>query len=109
MPDASQFRRFAPVGTKEQGIEGATLVSAAAIAPTHRIHHVSGTAEITDITLPWEGFAGDIVLIPADAFTGATGGTAGTALATAFTAVANRPLHLTYVPSSGLWYVHAIA
>lgn len=104
------WERFREPGGTQHGIEGATLASAATMAPTHKIHPVTGTAECTLITLPYVGFAGTIILIPAAAFTFATGGTptaTNKAVATAFTAIANRPVHVTYVPSTGLWYVHS--
>lgn len=81
---------------------GAVLASAATIAPTHKIHHVSGTEEVTTITLPWDGFRGPIILIPDAAFTTATGGN----IAVAVTAVINRPLM--FVFDGTLWYPHAV-
>ena len=92
-------------GNEHNQCVGADLASAATIAPTHRIHWITGTAEITTITLPWNTFSGELILVPAGAFTTATGGN----IAVAVTAVANRPLHFTYHPGKGLWYPHAIA
>ena len=80
--------------------EGATLASAATVTPTHRVHYISGTAEITTITLPYPGFMGDVVFIPAGAFTLNTGGN----IAVAATAVAKRAMRLTYSVKMGLWY-----
>lgn len=104
MAASENFRRFLPVGTAEQGIEGPTLASAVAFAVTHRQHVVSGAAAMTSIALPWPGFAGEIVLIPTGAFTGALGGAAGVAIGLAFTAVVGKALTMTYSPSAGLWY-----
>jgi len=76
-------------------------------APTAFITHVSGTAELTTIDLPYPTFAGTICFIPSGAFTGATGGSANAtrgAIGKAFTAVVQRTLFLTYVPSTKLWY-----
>jgi len=101
---SENYRRFVTPGTNEQGIEGATLASAAAMTPTHRQHAVSGTAAITSIALPWPGFAGEIVFFPTAAFTGAAGGAAGVAIGLAFTAVVGKALTLTYSPATGLWY-----
>ena len=109
MADAAEagFLAVQSPGTPTKGVEGATLASAATMAPTSYIHYVTGTAEVTLITLPYTGFAGTICFIPAGAFTGATGGTATATnkpVGKAFTAVAAKALYLTYVPSLGLWY-----
>lgn len=107
MAAEDEFRAFLPVGTPTQNIKGADLASAATMAPTHYLHLVSGTTEITLITLPYTGFAGTIAFRPTGAFTGATSGTA-TALnkkiGLAFTAVTGKILFLTYDPVSELWY-----
>lgn len=92
-------------GNEHNQCVGADLASAATITPTHRIHYITGTAEIATITLPWNTFSGDLVLIPDGAFTIATSGN----IITAVTAVANRPLILTYHPAKGKWYIHAVA
>lgn len=88
------------VGINPGGVPkvGAVLASAATIAPTHPIHHISGTAEITTITLPWTGFIGEITLIADAAFTLATGGN----IAVALTAVANQAVDLVF--DGTLWY-----
>ena len=107
MSAESQYRDFSNPGTLTKGIEGATIASAATIAPVKRQHFVSGTAEITLITLPYDGFAGTIYFSPLGAFTGATGGVATTLnkpVGLAFTAVTGKTLALTYFPSTGKWY-----
>lgn len=81
-------------------IVGATIASAATIAPDSLITPISGTAEITTITLPYTGFAGFLILIPAGAFTMATGGN----IAKAIIAVALAPVIVVYNPSAALWY-----
>lgn len=81
---------------------GAILASAATITPTHPIHHISGTTEITKITLPWERFVGKLTLIPDAAFTLATGGTGPGAIGKAATAVAGKAMDLYY--DGALWY-----
>jgi len=87
------------VGGPGNGVEGATLASAATIAPTGYLSHVTGTAEITTITPPFAGCS-QLVLIPAAAFTLALGGNIGLAS----TAVAGKALSLFYAPSSSKWY-----
>lgn len=96
--------RFNPGGINNRTV-GADLASAATVALTHRIHWITGTAEIATLSLPWADFSGEVILIPAGAFTTTT--TAN--IAVAVTAVANRPLHFTYHPGKALWYPHAIA
>jgi hypothetical protein len=93
------------IGNEHNQVVGPDLASAATIAPTHKIHYVTGTAEIATITLPYTTFSGDLVLVPDNAFTTATSGN----IATAVTAVANRPLILHYLPAKGKWYIHAVA
>ena len=102
--DETYWKNFTEPGGKEQGIVGADLASAATMAPTHRIHYVSGTTEITAITLPYAGFAGTITFIPEGAFTTNTGGATGVAISKAETAIALAPVHFTYHPAKGLWY-----
>lgn len=91
--------QFSPVGHMECPIWGATLSSAASIAPTHYMHVVSGTTEITTITLPHAGFQGTIALIPSGTFTLNTGGN----IAIAATAVVNKVLFMTYHPGLAKW------
>lgn len=89
---------------------GVILASAALMAPTNRMHHVSGTAACTLITLPYAGFIGDILFIPDAAFTGATGGVqAGLnyPIGKAFTAVVGKTLTMTF--DGALWYPNYIA
>ena len=77
---------------------GAVLASAATIAPTAGIHHVSGVAVISTITPPANFSSGSITLIPDGIFTLTTGGN----IALAATAVVNKALILTYDGTS--WY-----
>jgi hypothetical protein len=78
------------------GLVGPILASTTTLVPTNPVHHVSGTNTITDITLPWTGFRGRIVLIPDGAFVLNTGGTAGVAISRALTATANQPIELIF-------------
>lgn len=107
MSAETQYLDFATPGTLTRGTEGATIASASTIAPVKRMHPVSGTTQITLITLPYDGFEGEIALFPTGAFTGATGGSASglnKAIGLAFTAVTGRVLKLNYLKSTGLWY-----
>ena len=97
----TQANKLGSVGTSLNVIEDpTTIASAATIAPTCKNTVVSGTTEITTITLSGTDFQGSINLIPTGAFTGATGGNIGKA----FTAVAGKTLTMTYLQSTGLWY-----
>lgn len=93
------------VGNEHNQVQGADLASAATITPTHKYHYVTGTAAIDTIALPWPNFAGEVVLVPAGAFTWTTAGN----IAVAGTAVAGRSLVFHYLPTKGKWYSHAIA
>lgn len=79
--------------------KGTVIASATTIAPTSYMTHVSGTVEVTTITVP-AGCAQTctIVLIPDAAFTLATGGN----IAEASTADANQALFLVWDGSA--WY-----
>lgn len=79
-------------------VVGANVASASTIAPTGGIFHVTGTTQITTISLPRTGFTGSIQIIPDAAFTTATGGN----IALASTAVVGRVLTMTYDGTS--WY-----
>jgi hypothetical protein len=82
---------------------GATIASAATITLSHPVHRISGTTEITTINPPFTGFVGHVTLLPTGAWTTATGGN----IATAHTAVANRPVFAFY--DGATWYIQAIA
>lgn len=84
------------------GFRGPALASSATISPTHPIHHVTGTESITTIVPPFTGFVGEIRLIADGAFTMTTGGTSGSAIGTAVTAVANQALAMLFDGST--WY-----
>ena len=86
------------VNTQVQGV-GPVLISAPTITPTAAISHVSGTAAISNITVP-PGFSGNIWLIPDALWTMVEGGN----IASAVSAVVNRVLEMTWDPTDGLWY-----
>lgn len=94
------YRDFGPVGTKQQGISGADIASATTIAPTHRLHRVTGTTAIVNITVPYEGFEGSIILLPTGAFTTTNAGN----IAIASTAVVGKALIMTYLAATDKWY-----
>lgn len=93
------FPQIAGLGGAVNYTVGPVLASAATIAPTFAIHHVSGTATITTITVPWTGFTGPITLVPDAAWSLATGGN----IASAYTAIANSPVLVEFDGVS--WYV----
>lgn len=94
------FLGFQSPGTQVKGITGAVIASATTIAPTNYIHHVSGTTAVVNITVPYTGFAGTIVLIPDGAFTTTNAGN----IAIASTAVVSKALYMTYDLVQGKWY-----
>lgn len=110
----AEFLAFSSPGTPTKGIEGVTIASAAGLIAgvTHYLHTISGTAAITLIPIPYDGFAGTIAVRPTGAFTGATGGVATATnkpVGLNFTAVTGKILFLTYFPSTGLWYPSYVA
>lgn len=92
--------RYGRPGGLNHQVVGAPLASAATIAPTHGIHVLTGTAQVTTITPPWDGFAGPLYLLPDGASTFATGGN----IAKAITNVAATVCIVVYNPALGLWY-----
>lgn len=99
--DYNTLQQFNNVGTRELGIEGSTIASAATIAPTHRIHAVSGTTAIVTITPPWDDFAGSITLIPTAIWTWTNAGNIAVA---GTTTAATSPVTFTYIKSTGKWH-----
>lgn len=85
---------------------GPAIASAATIAPTHPVHHVTGTAAIATITPPDPGFQGEICLI-ADAIW--TWTAAGNIALAGTTTAANKAVYFTYDPSTAKWYPDKIA
>jgi hypothetical protein len=87
-------------GTGSNAVLGPALASAATIAPTHAVHHVTGTTNVVNITPPWTGFTGQIVLIPDAIFATTAAGN----IALASTAVVSKALIMTYDPVAAKWY-----
>ncbi len=83
---------------------GSAIASAATIAPTAPLTHVTGTTQINNINVPPQfapsGFGGCLRLIPDDAFTTGTRGN----IATASTAVVSRTLEMCYDYATAKWY-----
>lgn len=78
------------------GYLGPNIASSATVTPTAPLHHVTGTASITTIALPYTGFVGAITFIADGAWTMTTGGTAGTDISTVVTAVSGQALDMVY-------------
>lgn len=70
-------QKLSTVGSQLNSIVGPGIASAATIAPTNRIHHVTGTAAIVNITPPYPDFQGDICLIPDGIWTWTAAGNIG--------------------------------
>lgn len=98
MIDKSQF--FSPPGGINQDLIGSPIASASTIAPDRLIHHVTGIASISTITVPYEGFSGPIYLI-ADGYWGWD--TSGN-IATAGAPVLGQAVIFVYVPEKSKWY-----
>lgn len=82
-----------------------TMASAATVAPTTRLTRFTGTTPISTITAPVSGYH-ELVFV----FTTATAGhlAAGGNIATAYTSIADRPIHLYYDPRTKLYYVGTV-
>ncbi|SRR5258706_11054248 len=92
---------FAGPGGQFADKVGPAIASAATIAPTKPIHHVTGVAAIVNITPPWEGFSGPIELIADAIWTWTAAGNisvAGTVTA------AGRSHRFTYDRKTAKWY-----
>ena len=83
-------------------VVGAKITAAATIAPTKKIHHVTGTTAITTITPPWTGFAGQLYLIADSVFSWTGGGNIAAVNTT--TIVAAQAYGFIYDYKAGLWY-----
>lgn len=73
--DGNTFQSWLTVWSQRYATRvGAALASAATIAPTSGIHHVTGTTAISALTPPTASFTGDITLIMDNNCNLATGG-----------------------------------
>jgi len=94
------------IGNVEMPVAPATLASAASLVPTGAMQALSGTTSCTLIAIPYYGWTGVIIFIPAGAAPFATGGTqSGLSypIGAAFTATANIPVIATFNGTS--WYL----
>lgn len=81
---------------------GGVIASAATIAPTHKVHHVSGTTAIVNITVPHEGFCGPIFLIADAVWSWTAAG--NIAVVPAATVVVGRAYPFVYDRKAAKWY-----
>lgn len=88
------------VGGINNKIWGADIASATTIAPDYGFHRVTGTTAVVNITVPYTGFAGSIVLVPTGLWTWTAAGN----IAVLGSAVVNRAITFTYNPVTAKWY-----
>lgn len=100
-----RWKFASPSGIPGPPLTGPAIASAASISPTHLCHHITGTAAIGTIVVPYVGFSGFIILIPDGIFTW----TAAANIAIAGTAVVNKALWLFYDAVVGKWVPSYIA
>lgn len=105
---ALELWKWFPVAVTPPGPNriGPAIASAATIAPTHPVHHVTGTAAIATITPPDPGFQGEITLIADAIWTWTAAGNisqAGTVTA------AGRHHKFLYDPATAKWYPDKVA
>lgn len=92
------------IGGQHNPIVGLDLASAAIIAPTHKIHKVTGTVTIDTITPPWTNFAGEIHLVIAGACSFSAAGN----IAEAINPAVGDVVSLVYNPVTSKWYAHNV-
>jgi hypothetical protein len=90
-------------GTTNKPVVGSTVIaSAATIAPTYRVTHISGVAAVSTITPPWTpDFGGTLVFIADGAFSWGTGGNIQVAGSTSI----GQMVFATYDPINAKWYL----
>lgn len=69
--------KLASIGSQLNSIVGPAIASAATIAPTNSIHHVTGTTAIVTITPPYPDFQGSVRLIADGIWTWTAAGNIG--------------------------------
>lgn len=92
--------RFNGAGTKNNRVWGEDLASATTIAPIYGKHRVTGSTAIVNITVPYDGFAGSVILVPTGLWTWTAAGN----IAVLGSAVVNRAVMFTYNPVTAKWY-----
>ncbi len=97
---------FSPIGNTLTANEGAAIASATTIAPRAYITEVTGTVQVANITLPYVGFAGSIVLVFTDGSPGTTLTNGNIGLATV--PAQNKPILFTFIPSLAKWFPHVL-
>jgi hypothetical protein len=100
--DISQTGTFIAGADLINGV-GRPIASASTIAPTNHVHHITGTAVISNIAVissQPSGFAGTFCSIPDGVFATTTTGN----IALASKAAVGRQLCWTYDPSTSKWY-----
>lgn len=98
---------FTPPGGQFNPVLGPVIASAATIAPTHMVHHVSGVAAIATITPPHDGFVGPLILVADGAWSWTAGG--NIAVASTTVATANKCYLFVYDKQSTKWYPLVVA
>ncbi len=99
------YNVFGIPGTPLGQIVGADIASAATIAPVALIHRVTGTAAVVNITVPYTGFSGIVILLPTAVWTWTAAGN----IALAGSAVVGKANIFTYNSVTALWYPNYIA
>lgn len=79
-----------------------TIASAATIAPLTYLTIVTGTVQISTITIPFDGFQGTLAFVFTNGSPGATLTTGNIVVAT--TPVQYKTLFMTYNPNTLKWY-----
>lgn len=97
--------QWLPGQTKANRI-GPNIASAATVAPTHPVHHVTGTTAIVTITPPSPDFSGDVTFIADAIWTWTAAGNIG--IAGTVTA-AGKQVKFVYDPGINKWYPDKVA
>lgn len=85
---------------------GPAIASAATVAPTNPVHHITGAAAIVTITPPATDFQGEVIFISDGIFTWTAAG--NIAIAGTSTAV-GKQFKFLYDPATLKWYPDKIA
>lgn len=94
------FEKLSGPGGQFNPVQGPSIASAATIAPTHKLHRITGTTQITTITRPFAGFVGPLYLLADAAMDLGTGGNIKKAL----TATADYIYSFMYDEEDGKWF-----
>ena len=98
------FQNFGVAQSIQQPLP-TTIASAATIAPTQRFTFLTGTTQVGTITPPTDGYC-EVVLCFTDNSPGLFLTTGN--IKTAYQPIVNRPICLSYDPSSKKWWVWAV-